>query len=105
VKTEVKEQSGYYVVSLEGEVDLASSPAAREKILGALRHGDVFVELSAVSYMDSSGVASLVEGYQLAKDMGRRFGLVGVAEPVRLVLGLASLDKVFPMYDGLPEAF
>lgn len=105
MKTEVKEQSGYYVVSLEGEVDLASSPAAREKILGALRQGDVFVELSAVSYMDSSGVASLVEGYQLAKDMGRRFGLVGVAEPVRLVLGLASLDKVFPMYDGLPEAF
>ena len=104
MKTEVNEQSGYYVVSLEGEVDLASSPAARETILGALKRGDVFVELSRVTYMDSSGVASLVEGYQLAKDMGRRFGLVGVAEPVRLVLGLASLDKVFPMYDGLPEA-
>jgi len=103
VKTKVTENNGYYVVALTGEVDLASSPAARTEILSALDRGDVFVELSEVTYMDSSGVASLVEGYQMSKDKGRRFGLVGVAEPVRLVLGLANLDKVFPLFDVLPE--
>lgn len=91
------------MIALSGEVDLASSPAARREILRALERQDVFVDLSGVTYMDSSGVASLVEGYQLAKDKGRQFGLVGVTHAVRLVLGLASLDRVFPIYDRVPE--
>ncbi|MEN8175360.1 MAG: STAS domain-containing protein [Pseudomonadota bacterium] len=104
MKTKTRMINNAFVVSLEGEVDLATSPTARKEILRALQEGDTYVDLAAVSYMDSSGVASLVEGYQLAKDKGRRFGLVGVAHAVRLVLELASLDKVFPMYERVPGA-
>jgi anti-sigma B factor antagonist len=56
-----------------------------------------------VSYIDSSGVASLVEGYQTAKKAGRRFGLIGVSDAAMSVLQLARLDKVFPIHANIEE--
>jgi anti-sigma B factor antagonist len=93
---------GYTVVRLEGEIDMASSPGARHAILDALQHrNDVLVDLSAVTYLDSSGVANLVEGYQLARHKGVHFGLVGTAGAAESVLRLARLDHVFPTYPSL----
>ena len=96
---QVREDSGYSVVALSGDVDLSSSPQARGAILKALNAGDhVLIDLSGVEYIDSSGVACLVEGYQLARSRGQRFGLVGVSENAMSVLALARLDKVFPIH-------
>ena len=93
------------LVALGGDVDLASSPEARQAILAALNGGrGLLVDLSAVSYIDSSGVASLVEGFQTAREKGLPFALVGVSESARLVLQLAHLDKVFPIFDSIEAA-
>jgi anti-sigma B factor antagonist len=59
--------------------------------------------LSEVSYIDSSGVASLVEGYQTAKKKNLKFALLGVSGPAMSVLELARLDKVFPIYADIEE--
>ncbi|MEX2480713.1 MAG: STAS domain-containing protein [Gammaproteobacteria bacterium] len=96
---EVKAEDGYDVVLLTGDVDLSCSPEARKAILACLDHGHhTLVDLSAVTYIDSSGVASLVEGYQTAKKKNLRFGLIGVSEAALSVLELARLDKVFPIH-------
>jgi anti-sigma B factor antagonist len=92
------------VVYISGDVDLHSSPSAREVILECLKDKKpLLIDLSAVSYMDSSGVASMVEGYQTARKMGLEFGLVAVAQSARNVLKLARLDKVFPIHVSLEE--
>ncbi len=99
---QVEAQPPFKVVRLCGEVDLHTSPKAREAILTCLKQkSPLLVELSAVTYMDSSGVASLVEGYQTAKKMGLEFGLVAVAPAAMNVLKLARLDKVFPIHATL----
>jgi anti-sigma B factor antagonist len=96
---EVNMQQDYAVVRLTGEIDLHSSPQGRKLILACLRDGrPTLVDLSAVSYIDSSGVASLVEGYQLARERELDFGLVGVSAAALNVLKLARLDQVFPIY-------
>jgi len=100
----VREEGGYAVVELTGDVDLSCSPDARQTILGCLDEDrSVLVDLSAVTYIDSSGVASLVEGYQTAKKSGLKFGLVGVSEAALGVLQLARLDKVFPIHASVDE--
>jgi anti-sigma B factor antagonist len=104
VKCDISEQQGFLVVALGGDVDLASSPEARRAILDSLDQGSVLVDLSAVAYIDSSGVASLVEGYQVSKDKGVRFGLVGVSENARMVLQLSHLDRVFPIHATVQDA-
>lgn len=101
---QVDEQEGYAVVRLTGDVDLSHSPEARRIILGCLqKKHHLLVDLSGVNYIDSSGVASLVEGYQLSRSQQLDFGLVGVSDAAMNVLRLARLDKVFPIYTSLEE--
>lgn len=101
---EVKEEQEFSIVLLAGDVDLSCSPEARKTILDCLESSqNTLVDLSDVSYIDSSGVASLVEGYQTAKKKNLRFALLGVSGPAMSVLELARLDKVFPIYVDIEE--
>jgi anti-sigma B factor antagonist len=100
----VEEKQGFLVVQLQGDVDLSKSPAARKVILHCLKKMQhVMVDLSAVDYIDSSGVASLVEGFQYARSNNLEFGLVGVSDAAMKVLHLARLDQVFKIYATLDE--
>lgn len=104
MKHEVIKKEGASIVVLKGDVDLESSPAAREVLLKSVEGaGKVLVDLSSVTYIDSSGVASLVEALQAAKRNGGRFALVAASDPTRRVLELARLDKVFTMYTTVDE--
>lgn len=95
----------FILVHLRGEVDLAWSQQVRRAILDALgASAKVGVELSQVSYIDSSGIAALVEGFQYARGKGLQFCLIAPSKPVVAVLQLARLDKVFVLFPDLESA-
>ena len=85
------------LITVEGDVDLYSSPELRKTLLRAVPKSKdgVVVVLANVSYMDSSGVATLVEGLRSAKEHGKRFALLTPSVAVMKVLELARLDSVF----------
>lgn len=92
----VAAKDGKVTLFLSGEIDLETSPAVRKALLDHLGEGQaLLVDLADVTYMDSSGIASLVEAYQRARDKSLGFTLVRVSEPVLKVLKLARLDRVF----------
>ena len=100
----VRREQDAWVVSLTGEVDLHHSPRAREVLLEAVGRGrKVLVDLSGVEYLDSSGVASLVEAFQLAKRNDVPFALVAVQDAALRVLQLARLDRVFVLHDSVAD--
>ena len=100
----VEDKQGFAVVMLNGEIDLDKSPNARKVILASLKKmKHVMVDLSAVDYIDSSGVASLVEGFQYARSNNLEFGLLGVSAAAMNVLRLARLDQVFAIYASLDD--
>jgi anti-sigma B factor antagonist len=95
------------IVDVSGDIDLASSPEVRKALLHEVRDNRrprVVMNLSEVRYIDSSGVASLVEGLKASRDIGSRFILVGLSGPAREVLQLSRLVKVFEIYDTEVEA-
>jgi anti-sigma B factor antagonist len=95
----------YTLVRLRGEVDLSWSQQVRRAILDALgASAKVGVELSQVSYIDSSGIAALVEGFQAARGKGQQFGLIAASKSVMAVLQLARLDRVFPLFPDIDAA-
>lgn len=99
-----REEQGFWIVSFQGDVDLESSPAARTVLLEGVGQGkDVLVDMSAVNYIDSSGVASLVEAFQNARQQGTGFALAAVSASALRVLNLARLDKVFRIHASLEE--
>jgi len=86
------------VIDVQGQVDLHSSPKMRSAILEGINRKDVAqvaVNLTGVNYIDSSGVATLVEGLQLARTRNCRFVLFGLQRGTREVLELARLDRIF----------
>ena len=102
---DTKDVNGALVVTLEGEVDLEHSPQARKALLDAVaKNNNVVVDLSGVSYIDSSGIASLVESFQTARKNGGGFTLASVSDSALRVLQLARLDKVFTIAASVEEA-
>ncbi len=100
--SEVQKQD---VVRLSGNVDLEHSPGIRKTLLEAVAERvNIFVDLSEVSYIDSSGIACLVEALQTARNHGANLGLVSVSQQAMRVLELARLDMVFSIHDDLTSA-
>jgi len=104
METSIKSEALYDVLQLKGEVDLHFSPVLREKILGSLKNGKaLLVDLENVSYIDSSGIASLVEGFQTAKSAKLNYGLLNVSSSAMQVLTLTRLDKIFTLYTSAEQ--
>lgn len=106
---EIREVDGASVVALQGDIDLESSPQSRKILLDCIDKGTaVLVDMSGVSYIDSSGIASLIEALQKSRQSKIYFALVAVSEGAFRVINLARLDKVFTIHetldDGLKEA-
>jgi anti-sigma B factor antagonist len=102
MNVETREIDGTVVVALSGEVDLQHSPRLRKSLTELMiDRRNVLVEMSSVAYIDSSGIAGLVEAYQMARRNGTRFVLAAVSEPALRVLQLARLDKVFAIAESV----
>jgi anti-sigma B factor antagonist len=95
------------ILDITGDIDLTSSPDLRKVLLRELkekRTPRVIVNLVEVRYIDSSGVASLVEGLKASRDTGMRFALVGLSKGAREVLQLSRLIKIFEIHDNEEQA-
>lgn len=95
------------IVDVRGDIDLSNSPEVRRVLLTALREKRaprVLVNLKAVKYIDSSGVASLVEGLKVSRDLGSRFILFGLSPAAREVLELSRLIRVFEVTEDEEQA-
>ena len=84
------------ILILSDEIDLDKSPQVRENIKELIDKVKVVeVHMAAVKYIDSSGIAALVEGMQLSKSNSKEFCLTDVSNEVMKVVQLAHLDKFF----------
>ncbi|MBN1465702.1 STAS domain-containing protein [candidate division KSB1 bacterium] len=94
------------VLKIDGEVDMFSSPQARNAIMELVKQRvpKVIVDLSEVSYMDSSGVATLIEGLQLCHKYNGKLVVAGLRANVREVFELTRLDKIFQIFQDVEAA-
>jgi len=95
------------VVDVVGDITLYNSPNVRKTLLDLLRSKEtprVVVNLEKVRYIDSAGVASLVEALKVSRDLRSGFALYGLTKTTREVLELTRLLRVFEVYDTEAEA-
>ncbi len=88
------------VVPLEGEIDLHVSPQIGARLTALIKEkpSQLVVDLSQVSYIDSSGLAVLIEAMQSVGSYGGKFALAGLQEAVRPIFEIARLDQVFRIF-------
>ncbi len=107
LRIDIEQMTQAAVVRVAGDADMASSTQLREAVLSLLENcsqGRVLVSMSETTYIDSSAVASLVEGLQLATRRRVRFGLAGLREGPIQVLRSTRLIDVFEVHDSEEDA-
>lgn len=94
------------VVAPSGEVDLSRSPKLRTVLREAQssKPKRVIIDLGAVDYMDSSGVATLVEAFQIARRNNSKMVLCALTDRVRSIFEIARLDTIFTITSTRDEA-
>lgn len=103
---ENKLDSTHATLTLNGVVNIHTATQLRQHLKSLLdhQHKKVCVDLGGVSFIDSAGIATLVEGLQWSRGDGRRFVLSGLSENVRDIFELAKLDTVFDIEEGQSPA-
>ena len=94
------------VFPLEGEIDLHVSPsvsASLQEII-ARKPSRLFIDLSRVTYVDSSAIAVFMQAMQTVEKNGGTFGLVGLQESVKTIFEFAQLNHVFKIFPDLATA-
>ncbi len=106
MKIQVRKSNDISIVDCVGEVDVSTSPQLREILLKEIESGgpSVLLNMSGVTYIDSSGIATLVEGLQHSRETKTRLGLFSLRSNARSVLELARLHKVFNIFEDEAEA-
>ena len=85
------------VLQLEGEIDLHVSPRVETSLASiiASRPAHVVVDLSGVTFIDSSGLAALIRATQNVEEYGGKLTLAGINTNVRAIFEMARLDQFF----------
>jgi anti-sigma B factor antagonist len=94
------------VLPLEGEIDLHVSPRISASLSAMINHKpkQLVVDMTKVKYIDSSGLAVLIEGMQNVEAYGGKFALAGLQPNVRPIFEIARLDQVFRIFPDIAAA-
>jgi len=86
-----------YFLPLEGEIDLHRSTRVERSLASMIKKkpDHLVVDLSGVTFIDSSGVAVLIRALQNIQEYGGKFSIRGMNEKVRPIFEIARLDQVF----------
>jgi anti-sigma B factor antagonist len=97
---------GYVVVSVAGEIDIATAAQFRERLASVIGGGArrVVVDLSRVTFMASAGVAVLMGMHRVLAGQSGSLVVAAPSPAVGRVLSLVGLDQVVPVTGSVAEA-
>lgn len=103
---EVRREGSAVVVALAGEIDLHHVPEVHKALVAACRQNPprLVINLQNVTYMDSSGLGTLVQVYRRVNSNKGKLRLCGLNERVHSVFEITKLDQFFSIYDTESEA-
>jgi anti-sigma B factor antagonist len=105
MKTVTRQRPGTTIVDVTGDIDMGTSPSLRKTLLDSLKATPrLVVNLREVRYVDSSGIASLVEVLKEARNTEKRLVLFGLNKTVQEVLQLTRLTRIFEIRETEEEA-
>jgi anti-sigma B factor antagonist len=102
----VSEQDGWAVLTVSGEIDIATAPSLRERLHSMLADDSqrLVVDLDDVGFLDSTALGVLVGALKRARTEGGEVRIVSTQPRVRKVFEITRLDSAFDLFDSVDEA-
>ena len=103
---ELVDYKGRRVIALSGDIDMYSSPELREQLMVLIKKKipSLSIDFKAVSYIDSSGIATFVEGLKCMKSYGGKLQFFSIPLAILEIFKFSKLDKVFEIYGSIDDA-
>lgn len=97
----IRQVKNAVILDLQGDVDLHRSVSLRGSLLETLQEkpAQIVVHMKEVEFMDSSGLATLVEALQVSRKNGIQLKLVGLQPRVRSIFAISRLDGIFKIFE------
>lgn len=101
-----REANEVVILDLSGEIDISTSPEVRKSFDQLIKEEKkkVLLNFTEVAYIDSSGLATLVEMLQRLRRYGGNLRLSGVTEKVKGLFEITKLDRLFRIFPAEEEA-
>ena len=105
MKISIRDVGNAKVVAVEGDVDLGTSPVFRRTLFETLPlAAKLALNLEAIRYIDSSGIATLIEVLKDSQRLNKQFVLFGLSPAVLEVFRLTHVIRIFRVFDTEQEA-
>ena len=106
MKIAQKQNNDITIFNIDGDIDINSSPEMREAFedIANAKTMKIVVNLSNVSYVDSSGLATLVEMLKKTRSYGAKLRLASLAPKVKSLFEITKLEQLFDIFDTEEEA-
>ena len=105
MKISIRDAGETKIVEVEGDVDLGSSPDLRRTLFDMLAKAPkLALNLKAIRYIDSSGIATLIEVLKDSQKRNKQFVLFGLSPAVQQVFHLTHVVRIFQVFQTEEEA-
>jgi anti-sigma B factor antagonist len=106
LRTEVSEVRAWTVVTVHGEIDVATSPTLRERLIDLVNDGAtrLVLDLEAVDFLDSTGLGTIVSVLKRVRTHGGDLRLVCTEARIRRLFEITGLDRAVPLHASLDDA-
>jgi anti-sigma B factor antagonist len=103
---DVQRVSGHPVLAVTGEIDIYTAPLFKQAVVNLVSEGanDVVIDLSGVTFMDSSGFGTLLGATRRLRPLGGGLHLAGANSTIQRMLRLTRLDTIMQLYDSPDDA-
>ena len=94
------------ILPFEGEIDLHVSPRLASELQALIKEepSKLLIDLSKVTYIDSSGLAVLIEGMRKVEAYGGKFYLIALQETTKAIFQTSGLDQAFRIFPDAASA-
>lgn len=106
MQIQMEEKNGIAVFELEGDIDINTSPEVKKSFDGIIKakKNKLVINLQGVNYVDSSGLATLVEILKNLRSYGGKLKLINLSSKVKGLFEITKLDKLFDIRSDEEEA-
>jgi anti-anti-sigma factor len=103
---ERRERHGHSALVVSGQIDMANAPTFRQELIAvaAEAHSPALVDLSAVTFLDSSGISALINAHRSLEDPDVSPVLLHRSPMCLRVLEITGVDKIFEIVDCNPRS-
>jgi anti-sigma B factor antagonist len=94
----------YEVFHLVGEININNSALMKSELLKIIdNQKSILLDFTKLKFIDSSGIATLIESFNITADSGLKLAIVGANNLPLKMLELTQLDKVFTLFDSIQD--